>query len=60
MPIAGLGERCGRLIGIGHVAMHGDAAELVGDRAGGLQVHIEAGDLRTGTGELACGRCPEA
>ena len=38
-------------VGVGDVAAHREAADLVGDRAGAVEIDVEAGDLGAGAGE---------
>ena len=56
----GLGERRRGLLGIGDVATHGDAADLVRHFAGAVEIDVEAGDLGAGACELVGGRGAEA
>ena len=55
-----LGERRRGLLGVGHVAAHRMAADLLRDRARAVEIDVEAGDLGAGAGELVGGRGAEA
>ena len=49
-----------RLLGVGDVAAHREAADLGGDRAGAVEIDVEAGHLGAGAGELDGGRGAQA